>query len=234
MIDWSWWKVDLSVCRGTCQAQGCICCRQQMMTENVCDCWIRAMAFGRANVLFLVCPLLFCISVYYIPCSICFKCPSPLFCMRESHSCFEVKWKLKATLWKSFSLDPCIFHTYTWLRGTYIKSFSFSFYSVKCLSKFILVISISHESRQHLTFRNHNHHGLAIISSVWSVRVCVFVCVCVLREGIRQWAFHSQVQNSLKKKHSEILLLSFFPPKPLYFLKIILCWIFDVLLRVPS
>lgn len=130
MIGWSWWKVGLSVSRGTCRAQGCLCCRQQMMKENVCDCWIRAVAFGGADVLFPVCPLLFCISMYYIPCSICFKCPFPLFCMRKSHSCFEIKWKLKATLWKRFSSDLCIFRTYTCLvhgGGTYIKAFLFHF-----------------------------------------------------------------------------------------------------------
>lgn len=148
--------------------------------ENVCDCQIRAVAFWGADVLFPKCPLFSCISMHYLPCSICFMCPSPIFLLEKVSFLFW-NWKLKPTVWKRFSLHLCsIFHIYTLLvhsREPYLNASLFPFIAWTCLSEFILVIWISHESRQHLTFRNHNHRGLVMITPLWSV--CVHACVCI-------------------------------------------------------
>lgn len=40
----------------------------------------------------------------------------PLSYMRKSHSYFEIKGQLRAGMWKRFSPDLCMFHTYTGLH----------------------------------------------------------------------------------------------------------------------
>lgn len=185
---YAWWSVSvgglaagLGVSKGIGQARQCLCGPHALEGMPVATRWGTATAFGGADVLFPKSPLLACISVFYIFCFPCFKCPSLLFLCERISFLFWNKVKIKGCYVEkvlAWSVHmPYIHFAGSWWRNIY-KNFSFSFYSINCFSEFILVIWIGYESRGHLTSRNHNYHGLVMMTLVWITHVCVCACMC--------------------------------------------------------